>query len=103
MTLLLSEVLPVAVVSIQRDIGVGAGGYFAQRAGGVPKPVLALASRAPARPRRGAAAIQPQEAKWLLMVASCYRRMGAYQKALSMSARGAARPSLRWGIYKGVR
>jgi len=31
-----------------------------------------------------AAQIQPKEIKWKLMVASCYRRMGSYQKALSM-------------------
>jgi tetratricopeptide (TPR) repeat protein len=29
-----------------------------------------------------AAAIQPQEVKWSLMVASCYRRIGAYDQAL---------------------
>lgn len=29
-----------------------------------------------------AAAIQPQEVKWVLMVASCYRRIGAYGPAL---------------------
>lgn len=29
-----------------------------------------------------AAAIQPQEVKWSLMVASCFRRIGAYDKAL---------------------
>ena len=29
-----------------------------------------------------AAAIQPQEVKWSLMVASCYRRIGAYEQAL---------------------
>jgi len=31
-----------------------------------------------------AAQIQPQEAKWLLMVASCYRRMGVYRPALRL-------------------
>jgi intraflagellar transport protein 88 len=31
-----------------------------------------------------AAEIEPQEVKWRLMVASCYRRMGAYQKALEL-------------------
>eukprot|EP00397_Hematodinium_sp_SG-2012_P008683 GEMP01008749.1.p1 GENE.GEMP01008749.1~~GEMP01008749.1.p1 ORF type:complete len:815 (+),score=195.88 GEMP01008749.1:33-2477(+) len=31
-----------------------------------------------------AAQIQPQEAKWLLMVASCYRRMGVYRPALKL-------------------
>ena len=29
-----------------------------------------------------ASAIQPQEVKWGLMVASCYRRIGAYPQAL---------------------
>lgn len=29
-----------------------------------------------------AAAIQPKEVKWSLMVASCYRRIGAYEQAL---------------------
>jgi intraflagellar transport protein 88 len=29
-----------------------------------------------------AAAIQPKEVKWSLMVASCYRRIGAYDQAL---------------------
>jgi intraflagellar transport protein 88 len=29
-----------------------------------------------------AAAIQPQEVKWALMTASCYRRIGAYGPAL---------------------
>lgn len=29
-----------------------------------------------------AAAIQPQEVKWSLMVASCYRRIGAYGQAM---------------------
>merc|ERR1711981_457918 len=28
--------------------------------------------------------IQPNEVKWQLMVTSCYRRMGSYQKALEL-------------------
>mmetsp|Transcript_79726 Transcript_79726/g.182657 ORF Transcript_79726/g.182657 Transcript_79726/m.182657 type:complete len:257 (-) Transcript_79726:175-945(-) len=31
-----------------------------------------------------AAEIQPDEVKWLLMVASCYRRMGVYHRALKL-------------------
>ena len=31
-----------------------------------------------------AAEIQPDEVKWRLMVASCFRRMGSYQKALDL-------------------
>lgn len=31
-----------------------------------------------------ASQIQPREVKWRLMVASCYRRMGALQKALKL-------------------
>ncbi len=31
-----------------------------------------------------AAEIEPHEVKWRLMVASCYRRMGAYQQALDL-------------------
>jgi intraflagellar transport protein 88 len=31
-----------------------------------------------------AAQIQPKEVKWRLMVASCYRRMGSYQKSLKL-------------------
>jgi intraflagellar transport protein 88 len=30
-----------------------------------------------------AAAIQPSEVKWALMVASCHRRVGAYEAALA--------------------
>lgn len=33
-----------------------------------------------------AAAIQPKEVKWSLMVASCYRRIGAYDQALRRCA-----------------
>ena len=31
-----------------------------------------------------AAEIQPKEVKWRLMVTSCYRRLGSYQKALEL-------------------
>jgi tetratricopeptide (TPR) repeat protein len=39
-----------------------------------------------------AAAIQPQEVKWSLMVASCYRRIGAYDQALTKYVEGQRHP-----------